>query len=69
MSIANNRKVDDPTNTGIWFVSLRISTRNRFLNPAVVIHDQQKEADDIVNQLITERDAYRERLEALGEPT
>ena len=68
MSIANNRKVDDPTNTGIWFVSLRISTRNRFLNPAVVIHDQQKEADDIYKQVVIERDKYRDKLQALGEP-
>lgn len=67
MSITNHRKIDDPDNTGIWFVTLRISTRTRFLDPAVIISDNQEEAEDIYRQVLEERNEYREKLEALGE--
>lgn len=67
MSMTNHRKINDPENTGIWFMTLRISIRSRPLNPAVVISDAQEESEYIYKQLLEERNEYKEKLEALGE--
>jgi len=67
MSMTNHRKIDDPDNTGIWFITLRISLRTRSLDPAVIISDAQEEAEEIYQQVIAERNEYRHKLEVLGE--
>ena len=67
VSMTNNRKVDDPSNTGIWFVNLRISLRNRILDPAVIISDAEHMAEDTYQQILKERNEFEHKLKALGE--
>lgn len=70
MSLANHRKMEDPNNTGIWFLSIRISTRIRSLNPAVIASDKQEELENLENafkKVEAERDEYRNKLDKLGE--
>lgn len=67
ISMTNHRKIDDPANTGIWFVSLRFSLRTRILDPAVIISDTEREAEATYQQILEERNEFEHKLEALGE--
>ena len=67
ISMTNNRKVDDPDNTGIWFINLRISFRTRTLDPVVIISDVQTEAEKIYQQVSKDNHKYQQKLEELGE--
>tara|TARA_B100000579_G_scaffold219183_1_gene179241 strand:+ start:3078 stop:3959 length:882 start_codon:yes stop_codon:yes gene_type:complete len=67
MSMTNGRRLDDPENDGIWFATIRLATRNRFLHPAVVTHDEDRMHEAMYDQVLQERDEYKKKLEELGE--